>query len=134
MSGTVSYARCYIFSRPRRTENAPSEIGGGQRGSGLVLLSGCADMQDVLGSRDDDEPRTLAFECDNNQDLRVRLSSDREEARVEVDDQEFLLEEAGRDNGQRVYSDNNDVRLTVSDDEAYLRIPGEADYQDCERT
>jgi hypothetical protein len=88
----------------------------------------------MLGSRDDDEPRTLAFECDNNQDLRVRLSSDREEARVEVDDQEFLLEEAGRDNGQRVYSDNNDVRLTVSDDEAYLRIPGEADYQDCERT
>jgi hypothetical protein len=74
------------------------------------------------------------LECDNNQDLRVRLSSDREEARVEVDDQEFLLEEAGRDNGQRVYSDNNDVRLTVSDDEAYLRIPGEADYQDCERT
>jgi hypothetical protein len=37
--------------------------------------------------------------------------------------------------GQRVYSDDdNDVRLTVSDDEAHLRIPGEADYQDCERT
>jgi hypothetical protein len=101
---------------------------------GLMLLSGCADMQDVLGSRDNDEPRTLAFECDNNQDLRVRLSSDREEARVEVKDQAFLLEETGRDNGQRVYSDHNDVRLTVSDDEAYLRIPGEADYQDCERT
>jgi hypothetical protein len=37
--------------------------------------------------------------------------------------------------GQRVYSDDeNDVRLIVSDDEAHLRIPGEADYQDCERT
>jgi Membrane-bound lysozyme-inhibitor of c-type lysozyme len=92
-------------------------------------------MQDVLGGRDDDEPRTLAFECDNNQELRVRLSSDRQEARVEVDDQTYRLEEAGRDNGQRVYSDDDDdVRLTVGDDEAYLRIPGEADYQDCERT
>jgi hypothetical protein len=65
----------------------------------------------------------------------VRLSSDRQEARVEVDDQTYRLEEAGRDNGQRVYSDDDDdVRLTVGDDEAYLRIPGEADYQDCERT
>jgi hypothetical protein len=51
-------------------------------GLGLLLLSGCSDMQDVLGGRDDDEPRTLAFECDNNQDLRVRLSSDRQEARA----------------------------------------------------
>jgi hypothetical protein len=78
---------------------------------------------------------TTSHVRDNNQELRVRLSSDRQEARVEVDDQTYRLEEAGRDNGQRVYSDDDDdVRLTVGDDEAYLRIPGEADYQDCERT
>jgi len=104
--------------------------------AGLALLSGCADMRDevrdIMGDSDD-EPRTLAFDCDDNRDFRVRLSSDREEARVEADGRTYRLEEAGSDDGQRVYrDDDNEVRLTMGDDEAYLRISGGDDYRDCE--
>jgi hypothetical protein len=105
---------------------------------GLALLSGCADMQDqmqdVLGEGDD-EPRTLAFECDNDRDFRVRLSGDRQEARVEVDDRTYRLEETEREGGRRVYRDeDNEVRLIMSNGEADLRFEGAEDYQNCERT
>jgi len=118
-----------------RARLAAAAIGGAL---GLALLSGCADMRDevrdIMGDSDD-EPRTLAFDCDDNRELRVRLSSDREEARVEADGRTYRLEEAGREDGQRVYrDDDNEVRLTMGDDEAYLRVPGGEDYRDCERS
>jgi hypothetical protein len=105
---------------------------------GFSLLVACADMRDdmddVLGDLDD-EPRTLAFECDDDREFSVRLSGDREQARVEVDDRNYRLEEAGREDGRRVYrDDDSEVRLTVGDGDAYLRIPGADDYRDCERT
>jgi hypothetical protein len=105
---------------------------------GVSLLVACADMRDdmddVLGDLDD-EPRTLAFECDDDREFSVRLSGDREQARVEVDDRNYRLEEAGREDGRRVYrDDDSEVRLTVGDGDAYLRIPGADDYRDCERT
>ena len=104
---------------------------------GLALLAGCANLedevQDILGDRDD-EPRTLAFDCDDDREFRARLSSDREEARVDIGDETFELDLTDRDDGDRVYSNDDGVELTVGDDEAYLRIPGESDFQDCERT
>jgi hypothetical protein len=104
---------------------------------GLALLAGCAnleeDIQDVLGDGDD-EPRTLAFECDDDREFRARLSSDRDEARVDVGDETYELELTDRDDGERVYSNEDGVQLTVEEGEAYLRIPGESDFQDCERT
>jgi hypothetical protein len=105
---------------------------------GFSLLVACADvrdeMEDVLGDRDD-EPRTLAFECDDDREFSVRLSGDREQARVEVDDRNYRLEEAGRDDGRRVYRDDDSgVRLTVGEGDAHLRVPGADDYRDCERT
>ncbi len=119
---------------PRARSAAPA-IGGALA---LALLSGCADMrddvQDVLADFDD-EPRTLAFACDDDRDFRVRLSSDREEARVDIGDETYRLEDAGRDDGQRVYrDDDNEVRLTMGDDKAYLRLAGGDDYRDCERS
>jgi hypothetical protein len=106
---------------------------------GFTLLVACADlrddMEDVVGDLDDDEPRTLAFECDDGREFSVRLSGDREDARVEVGDRNYRLEEAGREDGRRVYrDDDSEVRLTLGDDDAYLRIPGAEDYRDCERT
>jgi hypothetical protein len=102
---------------------------------GLSLLAGCADLenqvQDVLGNRDD-EPRTLAFDCDDNRDFTARLSGDREQARVDVGDESYRLDLTDREDGDRVYSNDDGVRLTVGDDEAYLRIPGGQDFQDCE--
>jgi membrane-bound inhibitor of C-type lysozyme len=105
----------------------------------LALLSACADMQDqmqdALGGDGDDEPRTLAFECDDDRDFTVRLSGDRQEARVEVDDRTYRLEETEREGGRRVYrDDDNEVRLIMSDGEADLRLEGAEDYQNCERT
>lgn len=103
-----------------------------------ALLSGCEgtrdDVREFLGDLDD-EPRTLAFECDDDREFTVRLSDDREEARVDVGDRTYELEEASRDDGQRVYRDDDgEVRLTMDDDEAYLRIAGADDYRDCERS
>jgi hypothetical protein len=105
---------------------------------GLALLSGCADMQDnmedVLGDLSG-EPRTMAFECDDDREMTVRLSDDREEARVEAGGQDYELEEAGEDDGRRVYTDDDDdVRLTLGDEDAHLRIADEDDYQDCEES
>ena len=104
----------------------------------FTLLVACAEMRDnveeVLGEGED-EPRTLAFECDDDREFSVRLSGDREEARVDVDDRNYRLEEAGREDGRRVYSDDESgVRLTLGGGEAYLRVAGAEDYRNCERT
>jgi hypothetical protein len=103
---------------------------------GLALLSACADiqdnMEDILGDRN--ESRTLAFQCDDDREFSVRISGDREVARVETRGRDYRLEEDGQDNGRRVYSNDEDVRLTIGDGEPNLRIPEGSDYQDCERT
>jgi hypothetical protein len=92
------------------------------------------DVREIIGDQDGGA-RTLAFECDDDRDFKVRLSSDRDEARVDVGSKTYRLELADRENGQRVYRDSDsDVRLTVGNDKAYLRIPGGSDYQDCERS
>lgn len=102
---------------------------------GVALLAGCANLeeevQDVLGN---DEPRRLAFECDDDQEFTARLSGDRDDARVDVGDETYELELKDRENGDLVYSNDDGVELTVGDEEAYLRIPGESDFKDCEST
>jgi hypothetical protein len=104
---------------------------------GVALLAGCANVQDqvqdVLGT-EDNEPRTLAFECDDDRDFTARLSGSREEARVDVGDETYELDLTDREDGDRVYTNDEGVRLTVGDDEGYLRIPGESDFQNCEIT
>ena len=104
---------------------------------GVALLAGCADVQDqvqdVLGTGDN-EPRTLAFECDDDRDFTARLSGDREEARVDVGDETYQLDLTDRENGDRVYRNEDGVELTVGDDQAYLRVPGGSDFQNCEQT
>lgn len=100
---------------------------------GFALLVGCANLEnDVLG--DGDGPRTAAFDCDDDRDFALRLSGDRDEARVDTGDETYELERTGREEDRRVYTNDDGVRLEVSDEEAYLRIPGEPDFQDCERS
>jgi hypothetical protein len=105
---------------------------------GVSLLTGCADLrenvEEMVGDQND-EPRTLAFECDGGRDFRARFSGDRDRAVVDVGSETYELEYTGRDNGMRVYGDDDDeVRLTVGNDEAHLRIAGESDFEDCERS
>jgi hypothetical protein len=110
---------------------AAAAIGGGL---GLALLSGCADMRDeVQNVVDDNEPRTLAFECDDDLDFSVRLTGDRDEAPVDAGQETYELNLTDRDEGRRVYSNEDDVRLTIGDTETNLRIPGGDDYRNCER-
>ena len=104
---------------------------------GLTLLAGCADLEDRIqnaGGDGDDGPRTVAFDCDDDRDFRVRLSGDRDEARVDTGDETYELERTGRDDGRRVYSNDDGVRLEISNEEADLRIPGESNFEDCERS
>ena len=122
---------------PKETDMSRARLAAAVGGAlGLALLSGCADMkdnmEDVLGDLSG-EPRTMAFECDDDREMTVRLSDDREEARVEAGGRDYELEEAGEDDGRRVYADNDDeVRLTLGNDDAYLRIEDGDDYKDCE--
>jgi hypothetical protein len=103
---------------------------------GLALLAGCAKMedqvQDAMGT-EDNEPLTLAFECDADLDFSASLSGTREDAQVLVSDKTYELHLSGREDGDRVYTNEDGVRLTVGDEDAYLRIPGEPDFQNCER-
>ena len=104
---------------------------------GVALLAGCANLEDeidaVLGDQDR-EARTVAFECDDDRDFTARLSGDREEVRVDVGDERYDLDLADRDDDERMYSNDDGVQLTIDNEEAYLRIPGESDFQDCETT
>lgn len=112
-----------------RARSAAAAMGGAL---GLALLSGCANTQNNVQEALGEEPRTLTFECDDDLDFNVSLSS--EEARVEAGGRDYQLAEAGREGGRRVYANDDDVRLMVGDNDASLRIPGAADYQNCERT
>jgi hypothetical protein len=96
----------------------------------LALLSGCTTAQDNMRTSAA-EGRTLTFECDNDLDFNVSLSN--EEAHVEAGGRDYRLAEAGQEGGRRVYTNEDDVRLAVGDNDGYLRIPGAADYQNCER-
>ena len=103
----------------------------------LFLLVGCAGLEDILDEVGVQEPRTVAYECDDDREFTARFSADREDVRVTTGgDRTYELELVDRRGGQRVYTDDEDdeVRLTVEGDEAYLRIPGGSDFQDCEAT
>jgi hypothetical protein len=104
---------------------------------GLWMLAGCADLQDTMDqiTGQSSQPRTMAFACDDDRQFKARFSDDREQARVDIGDKSYNLDYTGRDNGMRVYSDKDDeIRLSVGGDAAYLRISGASDYKDCERT
>lgn len=104
----------------------------------LSLITGCADMQDrieeIAGDNDDDGPRTVAYECDDDREFAARFSGDRDAVRVDTGGRSYDLEYSDRDDGRRIYSNRDDVELRVDEDEAYLRIPGESDFADCERS
>jgi hypothetical protein len=76
---------------------------------------------------EDNEPLTLAFECDADLDFSARLSGNREEAQVVVSDETYELDLTAREGGDRVYTNEDGVRLTVGDQDAHLRIPGDPD-------
>jgi len=105
---------------------------------GLVLVAACANLQDqideIAGNDDNnnDGPRTVAYDCDDDREFAARFSGDRDEVRVDTGGRSYDLEYTDRDDGMRIYSNNDDVELRVDDDEAYLRIPGESDFEDCE--
>jgi hypothetical protein len=78
--------------------------------------------------------RTIAYRCDDDRRFtadfdgarRVLVDADREryDLRLEDRDRRDRRVYVGRENGE-------EVRLTVDGDDAYLRIPGGRDYQDC---
>lgn len=76
----------------------------------------------------------MAFDCDDNREFQARLSDDRDEVLVDVGDERYDLDYVDRENGRRVYTNSDGVRLEVSDDDTDLRIPGQPDFQDCERS
>ena len=104
---------------------------------GLLLVAACADMRDQIeeiAGDDDDGPRTVAFDCDGDRQFMARFSGDRDDVRVDTGARSYDLEYTDRDGGMRIYTNDNDVELRVDDDDAYLRIPGESDFEDCERS
>jgi len=103
---------------------------------GLALLAGCQNLDEQISEitgGGGDGPQTAAFECDEGREFAVRLSGDRDEALVDTGDETYELARADGDGDRRVYSNEDEVRLEISNEDAYLRIPGESDFQDCQR-
>jgi hypothetical protein len=75
----------------------------------------------------------VVFNCDDDREFSVRVSGDRDGARADPGEDTYDLDQTGRDGDVRVYANNDDVRLEISNEEARLRIPGAADFRDCER-
>ena len=105
----------------------------------LLLVAACANLQDEIreiagddDNNDNDGPRTVAFECDDNRNFQARFSGDRDEVRINTGGSNYDLDYDERDGGMRIYTNDDGVELRVSDEEAYLRIPGESDFEDCE--
>ena len=105
---------------------------------GLLLVAACANLQDqideIAGNDDDDGPRTVAFDCDDDRDFVARFSGDRDAVRIDTGGRSYDLEYSDRDDGMRIYTNDDDVELRVDNQEAYLRIPGESDFEDCEQS
>lgn len=103
---------------------------------GLLLVTACADLRDeideIADDNDDRGPRMVSYHCDDDRDFLARFSGDRDDVEIETGGHRFELEYTDRDDGKRIYSNRDDVELRVDDDEAYLRIPGESDFEDCE--
>lgn len=123
-----------------RHPSAAASLGGAVA---IILLAGCADLQnvvdDTLGASGGPGAQSVAYECDDDQDFTARYSGDREEVRVQADDETYDLELADRDDGRRVYTesgddDDDEVRLTVAEGgrRARLDIPDEDAFEDCD--
>ena len=124
----------------RRHPSVTAALGGAVA---IALLAGCAELQTVVddtlgGSGGGGGVRTVAYECDDDQEFSARFSGDRDEVDVRTDDETYDLELADRDNGRRVYSesgddDDDEVRLTLGDNgrRARLDIPDEDAYEQC---
>jgi membrane-bound inhibitor of C-type lysozyme len=109
----------------------------------IVLLAGCAELQnamdDTLAGSGDRGARTVAYECDDDQDFSARFSGDRDEVSVRTDDETYDLELVSNRDGRRVYSDDDDagdsdVRLTLGENgrRARLDIPREDAFAQCD--
>jgi hypothetical protein len=102
---------------------------------GLLLVTACADLRDEIekigDNNNNDGPRTVSYECDGDRDFVARFSGDRDNVRVDTGGKRYELEYTDRNDGRRIYSNNDDVELRVDNDQAYLRIPGESDFEDC---
>jgi hypothetical protein len=103
---------------------------------GLLLVTACADlrdeMDDLAGNDDNNRTRTVTYECDGDREFVARFSGDRDDVRIDTGGRQYDLDYTDRDDGRRVYTNHEEVELRVDNDEAYLRIPGESDFEDCD--
>jgi hypothetical protein len=98
-----------------------------------LALAGCTDgSNDFLGNLTGND-REVRFRCDDDRSFRVSFNSDRDRATVDAGDRTYRLRLVDRDGDRRQYGED-DVRLTIDDDRARLRIADESDYSDCEET
>jgi hypothetical protein len=96
----------------------------------------CADLRDEMdalaGNDDNNRTRTVTYECDGDREFVARFSGDRDDVRIDTGGRQYDLDYTDRDDGRRVYTNHEEVELRVDNDEAYLRIPGESDFEDCD--
>ncbi|MGH6943367.1 MAG: hypothetical protein ACREH6_03985 [Geminicoccaceae bacterium] len=95
----------------------------------ISLLAGCSSIQEAVDR--ESGPKTVAYRCDSDRDFAAVFSTDGDQAFVETGDKTYELNRAGHDNGAAVYTNRDNVELTVDGNDAYLRIPDQNDFEDC---
>lgn len=100
-------------------------------GAAILLLGGCANLDQVLDSQLD----TVEFDCDNDRDIRVAFLDGGDEARVFSGDSSVDLRLVDRRDGGdvRIYENRDgSVRMMDDGDQIDMRVSGKENFEDCE--
>lgn len=100
-------------------------------GTSLLLLGGCAAMDDVLQANVD----AVEFDCDDDRDIRVAFLDGGEEVRLFSGDSEAELRLVDtRDGGDvRIYeSRDGSIRMADDGERLEVRVEGKDNFEDCE--
>ena len=100
-------------------------------GASLLLLGGCAEMDEMLQAN----VETVEFDCDDDRDIRVAFLDGGEEVRLFSGESSAELSLVdSRDGGDvRIYeSQDGSVRMADDGEQIQVQVEGKENFEDCE--
>jgi hypothetical protein len=100
-------------------------------GASLLLLGGCAEMDEMLQAN----VETVEFDCDDDRDIRVAFLDGGEEVRLFAGESSAELSLVDtRDGGDvRIYeSRDGSVRMADDGEQIQVQVEGKENFEDCQ--